>query len=185
MADTLTTTFEITKPEIGSSHDTWGNKTNANWDKVDDLFDGTIGVTPNLLTGWQVNGVEIDAGGLEINRLSGTTGSLLTTNQTQELAAGFTVSDYDAGTASGTFTPDPADGNFQVVVNDGAFTLAAPASSCSLVLLINGTTNAGTISTFGFTRVTGDPLTAVGFDRFMCTIIRCSNTSVLSVIKLT
>ena len=43
MVDTLTTNHEFTKPEIGGSTDSWGNKLNANWDKVDGLLKDQLG----------------------------------------------------------------------------------------------------------------------------------------------
>lgn len=38
MADSYTTNLNLTKPEVGSSRDTWGTKTNGDWDLVDAVF---------------------------------------------------------------------------------------------------------------------------------------------------
>lgn len=38
MADSYTANLNLTKPEVGASRDTWGTKTNADWDAVDAVF---------------------------------------------------------------------------------------------------------------------------------------------------
>lgn len=82
--------------------------------------------------------------------IDGNTGIIGTSTAT--LAAGYTVTAYNNGTKStGTFTPDPVNGNYQYYTNGGAHTLAAPSSDTAIdILVINGASGAGSITLSGF-----------------------------------
>jgi len=80
MANEFTTTYNLTKPEVGASEDSWGGHLNANSDTLDDLLDGTTGITPNLLSGWEVAGVAVTATAAELNALDGITATVAELN---------------------------------------------------------------------------------------------------------
>lgn len=97
------------------------------------------------------------------------------------LTKGFAATPYNAGTqSSGTYTPDEANGNLQYAVNGGAHTLAPPTNNCSIVIQYTNNASAGTITTSGFTKVTGAFSTTDG-DDFMLYITKLNGFSHLFV----
>ncbi|MDD9727224.1 hypothetical protein PVV74_17320 [Roseovarius sp. SK2] len=186
MADTTTETYGLTKQQNNTNDSTWGVKINDNWDKVDDLLDGTTAIAPNLTEGsWQVGGVAVTSTAAELNKLDGVTGNPLSDAQTDTLTKGFDVTAHDAGTkSSGTYTPDPANGNFQYAVNGGAHTLAPPDSDCSLVIQYTNNASAGAVTTSGFTAVTGVSIGTTDGDDYLFYIARCNGFSHLNVVPL-
>lgn len=98
-ADQVTTTYGLTKPEVGASEDTWGDKWNATLDSIDDLLDGTsILLGPKLNSNSRV----VDA-----------------TDTTKQV--GFAVSGLTTATTR-TWTFPDADGTFVGLTNTQTLT---------------------------------------------------------------
>jgi len=83
-------------------------------------------------------------------------------------STGFAGTDYDLGTnTTGTETLDYTNGNFQYGVNGGAHTLAPQTVTSTIIVQYTNDASAGTLTTSGFTIVTGDSLTTANGDDFM------------------
>lgn len=88
---TTTTTYALNKLTVGGDENAWGTSLNANADKLDDLFDGTIAVKPNLDAGlWKVGGVAVTSSAAELNILDGVTATTAEINKLAGTPAGLT-----------------------------------------------------------------------------------------------
>src|ERR1035437_1804805 len=103
---------------------------------------------------------------------------------TATITVGYGLTPFSAGTkSSGTFTPAPASGNYQYATNNGAHTLAAPASDCAIdIYYLNGS-SAGAITFSGFTvsSSVGDALDTVNTHKFIISIRRINSISTYAI----
>lgn len=134
-----TTTYNLEKPTVGGSENTWGTDINNNLDKIDDLLDGTL----------EVDGIDIisgDINGTPIGATSASTGAFTTVTATGDIT-GNVVGDIKA--TDGTVVLDNgADGT------DATFTGAVTGNA----------TTATTTETARAFSVSGDVATAAGVD---------------------
>lgn len=113
----------------------------------------------------------------------------LFSNTTANLIVGYTSTAFDNGTVStGTLTPNPALGNLQRVINNGAHTLAPPSvgtgDSLTMVIKYTNGATAGAVTTTGFTKVTGDTYNTTNGNRFLFYISVIQTASHLNVVAL-
>ena len=115
MADTLTTNYSLTKPEVGASNDTWGTKINANLDVLDTQLKAVSNVAnaalpsasytaADVLT--KIKTVDGAGSGLDADLLDGVQGS------GYQLALGYTPVNKAGDTMTG-----------QLTLNEGSLTV--------------------------------------------------------------
>ena len=103
---------------------------------------------------------------------------------TSTITVGYSLTPYNGGTqSSGTYTPVPANGNYQYYTNNGAHVLANPASDCAIDILITNGASAGaiTFTTFTVSANTGDALTTTNGNRFIVSIRRINAVSTYTI----
>ncbi len=109
-------------------------------------------------------------------------------NSTTLISVGYTLQPWNAGSnvaVYGTWTPNPANGNYQYANSNGTVTIAAPTTDCAIdILFSNGEGGAGnnakTITFSGFKAPTGgggDTYSTVANNQYILSIRRINSIS--------
>ena len=97
----------------------------------------------------------------------------MATNISATTSVGYLFTSYSIGTiSSGTVTPAAANGNYQYMTNNGAFTMDAPAADSAIDILVTNGASAGAITFSGYTvgSYNGDAYVTTNTDKFILSI---------------
>jgi hypothetical protein len=155
MADTTTTNYAFTKPEVGASSDTWGTKLNTNWDDLDtDL--ATLAVKTNNLSDLSsavtaLTNLGLTSTAAELNILDGVTSSTLGTTNTANTFTGAQIGTVTALTsASASMAINLAtNNNFSHTTSENT-TLALPSNPVAGQSGVITITQGGTARTLAY-----------------------------------
>jgi len=78
------------------------------------------------------------------------------------------TADADGTKTTGTYTPTYAGGNVKTVINGGAHTIAPQSGNGVILVQYTNNGSAGTLTTSGFDKVSGDSLTTTDGNDFLC-----------------
>lgn len=118
-------------------------------------------------------------------KIGSDTSAFLRHDTTATISKGFSITPYNGGTpgAGTTYSIDPANGNYQYLTNNGAFTIAAPSSDCAVDILVTNGASAGAITMSGFTAPSGgggDTYATTNAYRFLLMVRRINSISTFS-----
>jgi hypothetical protein len=133
MAVSYTTTYNLTKPEVGASEDAWGGLLNTNFDNLDNLLDGTTAIT-----GIDINSGSIDGTTIGANSAAAITGTTIT--GTSFVSSGnMTFGDNDKAIfGAGSDLQIYHDGSDSYIDEQGAGNLYIRASNDAYILSASG-----------------------------------------------
>lgn len=188
VSGTAPTTYR-TFSAVCSTSDTFpgfiAHRTADEWEVGIYTYSGTNAITTTTVTASSNAGaaVSFSAGTKDIVLSEVSTVSLLA-GLTNTVTVGYALTPYNGGTvSSGTYTPAPANGNYQYYTNNGAHTLANPASDCAIDILVTNGSTAGaiTFTTFTVGSTVGDALTTTNTNKFIISIRRINSVSTYTI----
>lgn len=99
----------------------------------------------------------------------------------QEILGGFTAASFPVGNVgSGTFTPNPLNGNKQHYSNNGSHAIGPPADPCNIEIEVTNISGAGATTYAAFTKVDGSISAVVG-EKFILDVRVTENYSYLGI----